>query len=530
MSTDLIVDGNFRADIVDYAVNEDSTPLLPIDNSGGVSELSVELGVDGNESDLIGKIVDIADTGNGGLRVTLIGMSGDEFSVRMSGTTTMQRLNSEIYCPPAMGVRLDDYLESLFDAVGISTVPQFDSGTGAIIITAIGWQGILWDKIKSLCVMHRLEIAAIGPQVVVRPVRGRIAETQNVTELSWDIEHTNLVTSLSVVDYQATAHPTPVIVYPPVLGEGSAISADAYETVEIKLQTEFSLASVVPPQYGATDKYDTTALSRFAVTDGTNTVMTAEQFQQGGGFLTAEIDPEDDSAIIVTFRAPYRIENAPYRVGIIDGGPGSTEVYSSLRITGTGVRSVPRSLVMDTGITADGVVQVREARVDNIFASDTGKAYQLALAALAGVASYNYTLRVTADIINRRGETGLLTGQTYSEFDTASGSQTYTQFDTAQGAKTYAEFEVEKKAINASRFENQAFGNVAGARHTFRDSYFRIRSATIRPDGISYSAEQDTTHADFAAAWNDGSTYAEFAAEWAGVSYLDFGVRPLWRA
>lgn len=528
MGIGLFIEDEFVANIVDYTVQEDSTPLSPLDNSGGVSELTVSVAEIDNPGVLMNKQVDMADTVNGELRVTLNDVKGDLNQSTFSGTTIMQRLNSTIYVPPAMNVKLSDYLASILTAVGISMLPQYKNSVGDLRVTAPGWRGVLWDQLKSLCSMYKIEIAAIAEQLVVRSVGGRIAETSNIIDANWSIDHSNLVTTLKVVNYNASAYTSETILYPKTLGTGQLISADPNETVKVTLESDFSIATIVAPQYGELNKYETTVASRFAVTNGKNKVLTPDQFYAGGGSLTAKIDPTDDKQIIITFKAPNYKNDGPFRVGMVEA-PGSKTLYSTLRVTGTGVKSVPKEYTIKTGIPSSYVTQVTEAKVDNIFAYNSSKAFALAQAALCDIATYNYTLTVNTDYVNRLGETGLITARTYEEFNAESGTETYTEFNTNQGTKTYKQWQAENKIGDADLFENQAFGNVAGARHEFRDSMFRIRSATITPDSISYTAEQDTTHADFMAVWDDDTSYADFQAMWGDTSYLEFGVRPLWR-
>lgn len=530
MSTSLIIDDKFEANIVGYSVQEDSLPLNPLDKTGGVSQLSVSLGEDGHDPALLlNSQVDLSDTMNGQLRVNLDSASGDGFEMSFDGTTYMRRLNSEIYCPPAMAVRLEDYLTVLFNAVGINLTPEYEDAVGDMIVTAIGWRGVLLNKLKDLSAMYQIEIAAIDDRIVVRSMRTRIAEVANVEDVQWQMNHANLVNQLTVVDYRSQAFPTETRVYPDKLGTANVISADAGATVETSLRTEFSLASITIPQYGILPKFDTSVMSIFAVMDGKNKVLSAEEWITSGGTLTAKIDPNDDKVIKVTFRAPRDKGRGPYRLALPESGSGGKDVYGSLRVTGTGVRSVPRDLTMKTGIPLDLVTQAAEAKVDNIFAYNSAKAYHLARTALCFVGTYEYKMSVNTDYVNRRGETGLITSLTYDDFEAGSGTQTYDAFETAQATKTYAQWREEKENSESHQFENQAFGNVGGARREFRGSWWRIRSATITEESISYTAEQDTTYDDVQNAWGGGVTYAQFAAEQGDRTYLEFGVKPLWR-
>lgn len=530
MTADLLINNNLEINVAGYSVKEDSTPVSPLDKTGGVSDMTFQIGEDNYlPGDLMGQTVDLNDSVNGTLRIRVDSLSGDDFMQTINGTSILRRLNSTIYVPPAMGVRLDTYLDTIFDAVGISAIRTYENNVGALLVTAIGWRDVLLDKLKDICVRFDIEIAAIAEQVIVRSTRQRIAETSNTEDVTWTMQRNNLATQVAVVDYDTAAHPSNTIVYPTPLGTGAVISVDGGETRVTNLKVPFSLASIVVPQYGVLPKYDTSVMSTYAVIDGKNNIVPSDKWLAGGGKVDAKIDPKDDKVIIVTVTGHKDKSNGPYRIALPDGAKGTKSMYNALRIIGTGVKYATKTYTVKTGVPTSLVTDPTERKVDNIFANNRGQAFGLAKKALCFLSTYDYKINVETDYVNRLGETGILTGATYQDFDLAQGTKTYATWDTEQGVKTYAEFQTEQRDLYKNDFENQAFGNVGGARRRYKDAWFRIRSATIGAEGISYSAENDTTWTEFADNWNDGATYAQFDTKMGTTSYMEFGVRPLWK-
>lgn len=532
MSTQIIVDGEFTTNISSYSVSEDATSLNPAQIRGGVAALSLDFEESDGMTSLMGSTVDLEDTRNGRLRVFINDVSGSGARASFSGTSIMQRLNSEVYVGPAMEEPLGDYLSRVFTACGITPIFVYEDGVELIPITAAGWTAIAWDQLRHLFTLYRLEAAALDEQVYVRPVRKRWVEDSNDQVLNWSADRNGRATALTVLNNNYSIVDAGLIFPSPAdLGTSTVMSADASETLVTVLQTDVSMESLEPTSYGVPGKYSDGGGGRYTITDGNGVLLTADQWRALGGDLTVEIDPDNDTKLIVTLKGGYHPERAPYRVAAPDGAEeDNTQVYSTLRIHGTGVRFDSEEYEMETGVPAEGGIGARVAAVRNPFAANAGHAWDLASEALAVEAEYSLGINVRTDYINRRGESGKTTGRTYEEFDADMGSTTYAEWDTMMGSMTYAEWEAQEELAAADSFENQAFGNVAGARRYWRGSNFRIDSATITEGDIAYNASLDTTFEEFEEVWDDGvTTYEDFEAEMGDMTYSEFGLRPLLR-
>lgn len=74
--------------------------------------------------------------------------------------------------------------------------------------------------------------------------------------------------------------------------------------------------------------------------------------------------------------------------------------------------------------------------------------------------------------------------------------------------------------------KSNAFGNVVGARLPWRRSMYRVKSVTITPTSVDYTAESDTTFGDFEASAT-GMTFAQFETSYSGMTFEDFSLAPL---
>jgi len=116
-------------------------------------------------------------------------------------------------------------------------------------------------------------------------------------------------------------------------------------------------------------------------------------------------------------------------------------------------------------------------------------------------------------------------------FNSLYSGDTFADFDTEWAGKTFQDFNDYFYAQVADDFVNQAFGNAAGARVKNGYAYYRVRSATINPQVISYTAERDTIFSDFNDVWA-GKTFADFNTEWldpfgAPRKFEDFNIQPM---
>jgi hypothetical protein len=249
-----------------------------------------------------------------------------------------------------------------------------------------------------------------------------------------------------------------------------------------------------------------------------------------GGSVSAEVLP-DTKTIRLTIIGPDDPARGPFRIAQrnFPGDADDTSARATMNLAAAGVVAIPRSLTQPTGAPDSKTARESSPTVRATFANTFTKAWDV-LAGLAGAyASSTQNISANATVVNRRGESGGAGYATFAHFNTTFAGMTFSTFNTAHAGDTFADLNAEMLATTAGSFENQAFGNVAGARVRREDAFYRVTSATITPDGISYNATRDTTFGDFNAEWA-GATFANFNTEWSGAKFGDMDIAPLRRA
>jgi len=190
-----------------------------------------------------------------------------------------------------------------------------------------------------------------------------------------------------------------------------------------------------------------------------------------------------------------------------------------------------KTLTMETSVDPDRVSQEGAPLIDNEHIDTEDEARHIGLWALKRWGAARHTISVSTTGINRLGDTGSYAYPVIEAFNekwSTPPGQLIEDFNLEWAGKTIADFNKYWFDTVKDDFANQAFGNIEGARVKDRDAYFRIRSGTVSPYGVNYSAEEDTTIADFNAVWA-GMLIEDFNAEWIGERAQDFSTAPLRR-
>lgn len=323
------------------------------------------------------------------------------------------------------------------------------------------------------------------------------------------------------------------LVYPPYDQWRSAqvitVAANEVKTVVIDLGA--SCSSIAHP--GPVDLVAANvapAVSCYSVSGNDTLPIKAFEWQRRGGHISVKLN-EDTTTATLTIRGAGIPELSPFTIGVDDG---QTQ-YNTLRLVGTGVAFVKKSITVNTGVPKDLAQQDLGATIDNEFIATIGDAYNAAVKAMGKLLGSYQTITVKTTGINRLGDTGSYVFPLLSEGNAIfAGFATVAEFNTGQaaitGASTVHEFNAWGRSLSVGRFENQAFGNIAGARVPFDGSWYRIRSATITQDGIDYTAEMDMVLADLAAAHPGGLTVGQFNAMYAddaAITVGDYNLKPV---
>lgn len=512
-----------------YSVQEDATPTIGGDNSGGVGQIDFtvieDAGAEGTIL-LLNDTVELTDDSNGRTNGDVTSVQVNDGVASISAISRLGRLVATRTVQPFTGT-LANAFTYYFSLAGITSGFTIDSTIASRSVSYVGFTGDVWDWLKQVCVAQQIEISLVSSNIVVRPIRGREAEVNKNSSVSWQVANGDIARAIRVWAYGSNRQ-TDALVYPSG-GWNSDVpvyQVDAGEVLEVNIPVDVSIESLKQPYVvDSVDRYYTGPDSVYAVAGQDGLPIPSAQWTAWGGSITVSIG-EDTRSIDVKIQGAIDPvgQYAPYRIAM---SSGPSNYYSALRLVGTGVFYTKTSYDFSTGVPSDKTATEIGIEIDSPAINTIPEVYTVGIGAAQRWAGADQSISVSATVINRKGDKGTANYPTFAVFDADYAGQTFAQFDTTWTGKTFVDFNNFYYAKVADNFENQAFGNVAGARVKHRQAYYRIRSATTTEAGIQYSAERDTTFTDFDSVWT-GKTLADFDTRFAGKTFADFGVIPLW--
>lgn len=535
MAVNLKVTGNGHfqgasTNLTDYNATEDATPIEGSDSSGGVGQITFGVIEDPTSEGtilLLNDTVELEDGSNGRTQGVVNGVSSTDGVASVSADARLVAFMATRTTQPYNGT-LGGAFTYYLGLVGITTGFSIDSTITSRTVTFPGFTGNMWDYMKQMCIAQQVEIALVSSNIVLRPLRARTVEVRKNASESWAVQNSDLAQSVEVYYYN-NKYLTNGLTYP----QGgwnpdvSVYQVDANATLEFDIPTNVSLTSVQQPvvQDNVTRAYN--ASSVYAVAGNDGLPITAAQWSATGGSILVNINDDTSTLhVVIKGAADPTGKYAPYRIAV---SSGPSDYYSSLRIVGTGVFTDKQLMTIPTGVPLSKTATVVGATVDNPFISTPAEAATVGLKTAQKWAMAAQTISATATVLNRKGDKGTANYPTFAGyFAPLYAGKTFAQFDTLNAGKTFGDWDAIALASVQDTFENQAFGNIAGARVKFRDAMYRIRTATVNASTIDYTAESDTMFSDFDARWT-GKTFADFNTRFAGKTFQDFDVIPLYK-
>lgn len=517
-----------KAALGDYSVDEESTPIEGSDTSGAVPGMSFNVVTDKNTPLLYESQFLLSDESNGTTAGYITGVNDNNGLATISGESRLSALVAVKKFQPYNGT-LSGALNYYLGMCGITTNIAFDPLlNGSQPATLQGWDGSAWDVIKMLATAYQFEVSLVGSVIVFRTLRTRTANNGTDSSVAMSIERGDLAKSVEVVRYENT-YKANQIVYPAGgwTEDLEIYSVEANEEIEVEIPVDVSLVSIEQPTCVTFVAKNYNGPSVYAVAGNDGLPIPPQLWADQGGSVSATIG-DDMKTIVLKIKGPGLPEYSPYTLSV---NSGSSNAYSSIRLRGTGVHFTKETVTFLTGTTSPYAAQDVGITIDNPMIQTAAQVATIGLSAARKYGNPTRTLSVSATVVNRKGEQGFITSTTLGDFDTARGdSYTLNSFKTEFAGKTFAQIRDTLRA-NANvydRFENQAFGNVAGSIVRYGDAWYRIRRATITPGGVTYTAEADTTLAQVKTA-QAGRTLQDLKTARAGMTLADIALVPLRR-
>lgn len=507
-----------------YSVNEDATPLVVSDTSGGTGGLQFTVVENDLTPLLLNDTVELTDDSNGTTTGTVSGMSGSLGVVNVTSDSRLNLFMANVSAAPFSGTVYNAFVYYL-GLAGITTNYNIDNTLTSSVVFP-GFQGTLWEYIKQLCAVTGTEIALVSNNVVVRKVRTRVAETRKQSEVGWAINNIDLAQNIEIYSYNSV-YVNNGMIYPlngTWTDEMQVYQVDAGKTVTFDIQVDASILSLEQPSVVASVPKTYSGPSVYAVAGKDGLPIQPQQWVDGGGKLTVEVLP-DTQTIRIKITGARETRYAPYRIAM---SSGPSDYYSSIRLRGTGVTYTKELFKIPTGVPASKTVQDVGVTVDSPFIQSDSVAFTQGMAVAQQYAAPRRTLTMSSPVVNRTGDKGSAIYPKFSDFNATYAGDTFAQFDAVWTGQTFDDFRADMYSEVQNEFENQSFGNVSGSRIRYRNAWYRTRSGTTTQAGITFSADADSTFADFNVEWT-GKTFAQFDASSAAVgrTFADFTLGPL---
>ena len=512
-----------------YSVTEDATPIEGSDTTGGTGTLNFSVmenpAADGTIM-LLNDSVQLTDGSNGTTSGIVYSVSDGDGLASISANARTNAFIANVKIAPYTGT-LGGVLTYYMSMVGISSGFVIDSTITARAVSYPGFTGSVWDSLKQLLLAQQCEVSLVSNNVVFRPIRTRtlqMAKNSKVTRLTANSDLAQTVQAY----YYSNTWKTNGVCYP-ANGLASAVSAyqvDAGAVLVENISVGASLQSILQPTCltsASVPSIYTGNSSIYTVAGQDGTPILPSAWTGNGGSVTVAIG-QDQTSIDLKIVAATGLGNAPYTIGVSNG---ASNYYAGLFIVGTGTFFAPTLITIPTGSPLAKAATTIGATVSNRFIGTAAEAYSVALRTAQRWAAPQQSISVTAIVVNRPGDKGDVSYPTFAQVDTALSPNTFAQVDTLYAGMTYAQVNAIQQALVVNNFENQAFGNIAGARVLYQQAYYRVNTAQVTQDGISYTALIDTIFSDVNTAWT-GKTFAQFNARWAGKTFQDAQVIPLW--
>jgi hypothetical protein len=514
-----------RSNISGYSYSEEATPVSPGDSAGGVGAISFETRDEEDVSALIYKDeIYLTDSHNGSISGRVNSISASDGVVSFSGTSNLARLNITKVIPPVNGT-LGELILLVFNEAGIFSGINIDPTIDSIAVISPGYDGDLWVFLKDICTVYEIEIALVEDTLYVRHLRLNNIYPFDIVSEGWSIGDINPAQFVDV-NYYNYSYESSFLAYPKGgwTDETQVYQVDANQVLTVELPVSAYLESIVQPTLQSTvGRYEDSA-SVYCVAAKDGLPFPTAQWTDNGGDLTAELI-NDGQTILVTITGANAPDFAPFRIGV---SAGPSDYYSSLRIMGTGVAYDLKTIKQPTGLTVADTSNEVGITIDNKFISTEEQARDAAKRAILAYSipaqKYSFTAPNLGDFLSTPGT---IIYQNFGEYDNSlpSGYE-FQEVDSDIGLWDFDTFDENLDTTVVVGVSGQLFGNVAGARVRFRDTMYRIKSATITPTKVSAEAEWDTLVSDFNTA-NTGETFATFNSTFDNLSFTDFTIIPM---
>lgn len=408
--------------IFSYSYSEEVASLEPSNISGATSQVSVSaIAVESEELDshadsklLINNEMIFTDDLRGAVTFRVKNVSVNAGAVSITGDTVESRLNVERTALPhgGTGATALTAIQYYCGLVGIAPVisTSFANELAAVPVNFMGWQGIVWEKLKELCAGFSasasdnvgIEMAINQNDLIFRKAKQNLMSVKRqLSSESINIEAFDTAKSVTVYNYN-TSYGTDKVFYElSNFDEGTeeeekfqssindSMQVEAGATLRKRFTVNATFESVNQPV--CVEQITRTPPAPYSGSTGEFVVVGIDdlpimpsQWNDNGGSLTVELVDENGEAlppgeIELVIKAPKltdlpqaadpnEVTFAPYKIGVESSGEAE---YPALWLTGTGVFYEKKPKLFLTGSSDEYTSKTEGPTVDNIFITNS---------------------------------------------------------------------------------------------------------------------------------------------------------------
>lgn len=531
MAVDVDIEGTKKWFTSGYSISESVTPLDLSSSNGGIGHFDVSGDELSRDRQLLGRSIKVSDGAQGVTSGIVDSVRATNGVTTISGQNSMVRLNVSVIANPFSGT-FEQAIAYYFSLTELTENYLIDAALTSIPVVLNGWQGNLYDNVRQLCQGLQIDMSWVSENIVFRTPRTRIAQVYRDSQVDWELDDTQLAQEVACYYYQKTyktAQAYPLM--PLELGaEIYQVDADQVVVQNIDLIPRgedgtgrgATLESIAQPTAVDDVPLEGAIGSVYAVIGKDNLLYPAGKWVDGGGSVVAKIT-DDRSHVEITITGPSDPTQEPYRLALPTDDT-LKDFYSTLRLQGQGTFYDRQIYTIPTGNSVDRAPTQRNGIIDNNVIDTPEQAWRACQHSMASAVGPKQSIRVTSIGINTIGDPNSYTRITIQDFDNM--YDTFAQFDAQFASKTFQYVDDTWFAMVAGDFENQAFGNVSGARVLNQDCYFRISDSVETEDGVQYTALADTLIQDWDTVFA-GKTFKYWDDIWAGKRFIDYSPTPL---
>lgn len=342
-----------------------------------------------------------------------------------------------------------------------------------------GFTGNVWKYMKDFCAAVGAEAAMVNDTIVLRKPRAIELPVESISNPTISV-NSSQTSQYVEVQNQNSKWGTNLSAFKAT--NVYQIETSGYSTSEVTV--DHFLTSVNNPV--AVDVFNSdydAGVGQYAIVDSQGLTVPAQWWTVNGGRIVTSLIPDEPNKFRIEIFGP-RTNGTVYVGPFKISRPAATEQAPALEITGSGVFVSPELVRLRTGVSAQRTSTEVSSTVENIYLSDAHVTYSRAL---------DLACRAAGPIVTLKG------------------------------------------SISYMSLQGQTFGYIAGGRIRYADNIFRVTSASIGRNGISFVAEADMTFADvvdlyaFTFAEADalfaGQTFAQVDAANAGLTFAEFSAQ-----